>query len=906
MTSDRDRFDSLFDEAVAAVRDEPIEPRTVDAALARVARRLEGDLASPASLAPDTGREDGAEHRIHGCEGFRGLVPAYLAGALSEPRRILFEDHTRECVPCRRALADARRGEAAAAPVVPGLAGRSRFGRWALAAGLAAAVAAAALLGARLGWIGPDASAHVRAIDGALVELDGGALRPLAAGAEIERGGRLRTGTGSGAVLELADGSRVELAERSELTLARRADGVVLELARGALIVEAAEQKRGKLYVRTDDCLVSVVGTIFSVRHGVRGSRVSVLDGEVRVRQGAQLAVLEPGDQMATRTQLAAVSLSDDIDWSRNAAEYRERIAALAALGQELDATFATPAERTSTRLLDLAPAATGLWVGLPNVSGQLADAWALVERRVAENPTLAGWWQERFAGGQTALEISEAIAELREFGGHLGDEVAIAVAFAAAEHPSPIVVAAIADARGFDALLDAQIARVNAEAGKTVLLRVTDPAAAVATAETLLVWRTPDDLLAASPSAALLRELDVALRAGAGGFVGSPLHERLAAVYQRGAGWLAGLDAPRLLADATESATVGDELERSGFADATQFVFESATTDGQTESRATFAFRGPRRGIASWLAAPAPAGALDFVSAEAAFAVAGLTKRPEAMFDDLFALVAAEEPTGALAKLAEAEARLGFSLRDDLAAAVGSDFAFALDGPWLPQPAWKLVVEVRDPSRLEYALGRAVEVANAEAEAHGQPGIRFGEEEVDGRRYLHLASTAGVDLAYLSFEDGYFIAAPSRALIVEAIARRAAGSSLVRSREFLDRLPRDAEPNFSALVWQDLASVAGPLAELIGKASGGEGEELVALLGDGEPLLVVAYGESDAVRLVALGANGPLGLSFERLLALAGAAGPLEGNADSDGDAGAPVETTAVRSVETRVRRAA
>jgi hypothetical protein len=79
-----------------------------------------------------------------------------------------------------------------------------------------------------------------------------------------------------------------------------------------------------------------------------------------------------------------------------------------------------------------------------------------------------------------------------------------------------------------------------------------------------------------------------------------------------------------------------------------------------------------------------------------------------------------------------------------------------------------------------------------------------------------------------------------------------------------------------------------------------------VALLGDGEPLLVVAYGESDAVRLVALGANGPLGLSFERLLALAGAAGPLEGNADSDGDAGAPVETTAVRGVETRVRRAA
>jgi ferric-dicitrate binding protein FerR (iron transport regulator) len=183
----------------------------------------------------------------------------------------------------------------------------------------------------------------------------------------------VRTGSGSGAVLELADGSRVELAARSQLTLARRSDGVVLDLERGALIVEAAEQKRGHLYVRTDDCLVSVVGTIFSVHHGVRGSRVSVLDGEVRVDGGTvRHAVLRPGDQLATSAQLGRVALADEIAWSRNAADYRERIAALAALGRELDATLATGG-RTSTALVDRAPADTAIWVGLPNVADELS-----------------------------------------------------------------------------------------------------------------------------------------------------------------------------------------------------------------------------------------------------------------------------------------------------------------------------------------------------------------------------------------------------------------------------------------------------------------------------------------------------------------------------------------------------
>lgn len=100
-----------FESAVSAVRDEPIDGATEAAALGRVRRRLAADA---------TVTLEGAaaeEHRIHGCAGFQELIPAYLAGALSEPKRLLVEDHTRECVPCRRALQAARRGPVAASQI---------------------------------------------------------------------------------------------------------------------------------------------------------------------------------------------------------------------------------------------------------------------------------------------------------------------------------------------------------------------------------------------------------------------------------------------------------------------------------------------------------------------------------------------------------------------------------------------------------------------------------------------------------------------------------------------------------------------------------------------------------------------------------------------------------------------
>ncbi len=871
------KSEDLIDRAVTATRDEPLDPGVVEAAGARVWNRLASELAAEPEADPG-GSE--SNHRIQGCAGFRALIPAYLAGALTESKRLLVEDHSRECLGCRKALAAARRADEPTAAASRESGTATPWRRWALAAGLAGTALLGGWLVARNGWVpfaaGP--SAEVRSIQGELLVVGAERSRVAVAGERLGRDQAVRTAKGSGALLTLADGSRVELGERSELALDRRWDGTVLRLGRGSLIVEAAEQRRGHLYVETGDCLVSVVGTVFSVNHGAKGSRVSVIDGEVRVSQGAELAVLRPGQQLTTNARLSAVPLENEIAWSRDAARYRERLAALRALGQELDQTLVA-ADRTSTRLLDLAPAGTAVYVALPNLSQSLADAWQIVEQRVGENAALAEWWQERFGEGDAEREISEVLAELRRFGGELGAEIVVALDLGADPgSEAPVVLAEVTDPQRFAPLLDEEIARLNASAEEGVVIRrIADPSAepgGSGESHELLVWLA-GDLLVVSPSAERLATIEGELEGGGNPFVDTPFHARLAEVYGEGTGWLLGVDLASVLAHqqatAPEGEAAGLAAERLGLTEVDHLVLDSRSAAGETQHRAVLAFADDRRGLASWLAEPAPVGALDFVSPDAQLAVAGLLKEPAAMLDDLLALISADD-AAALARLAEFEAAHGLSLREDLAATLGGDFAFAFDGPWLPEPSWKLVLEVADSARLQATLATLVEVWNREAEAQERPQLRLSQEAVDGTIVRTLSLADGRELAHLLFADGYLVAGPSRALLVESIAQRAAGVTLAASQRFLDLLPEDGEIHFSGIAYQNLGGSLGALGSLLPDAEGAGAEQqaqLEAVLADSGPSLAVAYGAARRITVVTRGGEGLLGLSLGRLLAL-------------------------------------
>jgi hypothetical protein len=305
--------------------------------------------------------------------------------------------------------------------------------------------------------------------------------------------------------------------------------------------------------------------------------------------------------------------------------------------------------------------------------------------------------------------------------------------------------------------------------------------------------------------------------------------------------------------------------MERLGVLDASTLVVSSSRDGDHRSLDAAVDFDGPRRGVAAWLADPAPMGSLDFVSPGASFAAAAVTKDAAVMLDELIAALAAHDPE-AMDDLAEFERVVGIDLRDDLVATLGGEGAFAIDGPVLPVPSWKLILEVYDPETLMSAIERSVAEMNRQMAEHDRPPISLDEVEVSGRQYRilrHPSSTA--ELALLAV-DGYLVVAPGTALIEQALQYRRSGVTLPRSAAFQELLPHNGYTDCSAVVWRNLDSL---LASVPDAAFDQLPPEVRALLEEsGGPGLVCAYGTSD--RIVAT-ANGDGLLSGIPVLGMAG-----------------------------------
>jgi hypothetical protein len=105
------------------------------------------------------------------------------------------------------------------------------------------------------------------------------------------------------------------------LSVTKATSGIRIFLSDGHVIVTAAKQGSGHLFVQTKDCEISVIGTVFSVKAGPEGSRVTVVEGEVQVRQGENTRTLLPGQQVVTSVAVESVSVPADIAWSSKATE---------------------------------------------------------------------------------------------------------------------------------------------------------------------------------------------------------------------------------------------------------------------------------------------------------------------------------------------------------------------------------------------------------------------------------------------------------------------------------------------------------------------------------------------------------------------------------------------------------
>jgi uncharacterized protein (TIGR03435 family) len=238
---------------------------------------------------------------------------------------------------------------------------QSRPPRHAWRAGLSMAAAAVLIVVvSTVRWPGAESLGSVEAADGSLYSLSGSTREALRQGDSIDANETVHANGGAGAMLALADGSRVEMRSRSELSLERADDGVRIRLGTGGIIVNAAKQDGGRLYVQTKDMTVAVVGTVFVVNTEEGGSRVAVIEGEVRVHEGRLETTLRPGEQVSTNRAVSARPAAEEIAWSRRADAYRAILATFDR-GMELSAGPRTPlAEMPAAAAAQGQPAAPG------------------------------------------------------------------------------------------------------------------------------------------------------------------------------------------------------------------------------------------------------------------------------------------------------------------------------------------------------------------------------------------------------------------------------------------------------------------------------------------------------------------------------------------------------------------
>jgi len=573
--------------------------------------------------------------------------------------------------------------------------------------------------------------------------------------------------------------------------------------------VEAAKRSKGHLFVDTGDCRVAVTGTIFGVSAGMKGSRVSVVQGEVHVAQGSSEKVLHRGDQTVTGAGMDPEPVRDDIAWSRNRDRYYKLLADLRASLEQIH----LPDLRYQSNLLNRLPASIVLYASIPNMGAYLGQAEDVLNRKLAESPELAPMWNER--GGK----VQPIIEKLRAASSYLGDEIDVVLTAAANGEPQQPVFVAELKRDGFPEFL--------AQQGMP------------------LAVETRGGLVAFGPDRAAVNAIAAGFDSPVGGFEGTPFYARIQQIYHEGAGLLICAD-----------------LSRMGHhtAGLRYFVAEEKEVNREMETRASLTFDPARSQIAAWLADPAPMGALDYISPEAGTVAAFVVRDPAAIADQIAGMLPMPAELGAQG-----------DLRNDLVHSLGGEFAVALDGPVLPVPSWKLVVEVYDPQRLQSVFARQVADANREASKPGYT-INVAQETVDGRTYYSIECPAMGPLAaaHYTFADGYLIAAPSRALVKRALDLKAAGTSIVRSETFMALMPRDHYANSSAVLYQNLGGQLAPLAGLLssladshGPRHGGPGmaEQLARL----KPSLIAAYGAPDRITVASSG--DILGARLESLL---------------------------------------
>jgi hypothetical protein len=840
----RSKQDAYLDQAISELRGEQPDAKILSASAERVWQRLqtgESEEAATSALQP-----------IRGCTDIRSLLPALHQQKLPPGRALIVEDHLRECISCRSYAYG--RGVDGATSVSWQMEPGPRGFQWSVVR-LSFAAATVALL-VTLVWTSynwyfagpPGNRARIDSIEGQAYRIGPAGERALKLGEEIGEGELIRTAANSHAKVRLFEGSEVEMNQRAEFAVTASRRDTTIHLDQGSVIVRAAKRHTGHLYVSAPDCIVAVTGTVFSVNSGTKGSRVTVIEGEVHVKHAGLESILHSGDEVATTQSVGLVPVREEIAWSSDLDHELALLAEFSKLRTKLE-EIQTPGARYESRILPLLSADTVLYIGIPNLGAALQQANQIFRQQLSQSKVLQDWWNQSGNSNQHPTP-QELIDQIHYISQYLGDEVVItARASSAPNEHGPVLLAEVRQP-GLKDYLENHLAETLTSQQVTAKLHVMDPQSlsSLVGNERGMIMLVRPNMLVVGGDAASVRQMSAQLDAGATVFAGTDFGQRIAALYRRGAETLVAANIGLILNSTHTQQGDSKALQNSGFNDIKYLIAAHGESSSQGDNRITLEFNGQRRGIASWLAAPAPMGSLDYVSSNAGAAVSFVAKQPALMLDDIFSTIGASDPHFSQS-LAQTNSELGLDLRNDLAGALGGELTLALDGPVLPTPSWKAVVEVNNSGALQVAIDKLVQVVNREAQKSNHLGMTLNQAQVGGRTFYTIQSQdVGLSTEFdYTFADGYIIVAPSRALLLAALQTHANGTSLARSAAFRDLLPSDNHANFSAMIYQNLSPILKPLAS---RLSSGQLALVQQLAADAKPSVFCAYGESDRIEV--------------------------------------------------------
>jgi ferric-dicitrate binding protein FerR (iron transport regulator) len=842
------RRDQELNRVIAEMRDERVSRQDLERSAQRVWERL--------GVASETGA---AVQVAEGCAEIRIDLPRLRRGELSAARRLIIEDHMRECASCRAYAAGLPDPVATAAAwrIEPSVCQRAwRPARYGWAA-VAVVVLAATTWIARDRYVaGPAGSrAEIDSISGQAYLVSATTERPLNARDQIAQGQTIRTAGNSHAILTLLDGSRVEMNQRTELSVSASFRNTTLRLDQGDIIVQAPKRRSGHLSVVTTDCTVSDTGTIFSIESGTKGSRVAVIEGSVDVAQGGKESTVYSGESIATAQTVSPEPVSDQISWSQDRQRYSNLLDEFSRLGHRLE-QIRSPEPRYGSQIFPVVPSDTVVYVSVPNFGDMLTQAESIFHDELNRSAVLRDWWTH-VATPQQQDAMQQAMQKIEAGSQYLGKEFVLVGGLG---HEDGLVLLARIEKPGLAEFLHQQVTTAALAGESRASMHVVNEKSldSVPRGTEGIVALVRPNALVIGTSLPGVRHIDAALNTGSSGFANSDFGKEVLGVYNRGAQMLFAADLQRILDRARQSQqTSGGSapaerntfLQNIGFGDVRYLIATHGDATGETENRAVLEFGAQRSGLDSWLASPSPMGSLNFVSANASAAVAVVTKQPAEMFDDIVHLVAPQHSAETAEQFRQAEAQIGLDFRNNLAGVLGGEVTFALDGPMFPKPSWKLIIEVNDPATLQQSIATLVGLAGQHVAVSGKPVVTLDQEQVGERTFYKLHSQqpgflSGIDY---TFAEGYLVAAPSRALVRDALETRANGNSLAASGSFRSLLPRDAHANFSGLVYQNLGPLVRPLVSQFGSTDAALFQHLAS---DAKPSAICAYGGTDTIEI--------------------------------------------------------